>query len=191
MLLRWEIDKSNISLWGQNCKLNPSLLVSTLSPRTGLICLISPPSSPVSLIHSLSPNSPSCSPSACLQQLALVCLSFYVTDDVIKQDEAIGWLWHLLPPRGDRRETKRHKEIDRGKIRNVCEREPVRGSRMRVSSHIYMDTIVWNKKGIMGAKLWHVITMGEWACWSEEAAERTWNMNQYIFVGSANDLQWR
>lgn len=54
---------------------------------------------------------------------------------------------------GRQKRDKRHKEIDRGKIRNVCEREPVRGSRMRLSSHIYMDTIVWNKKGIMAVKL--------------------------------------
>lgn len=97
-----------ISLWHHTFTPAPPLLDSTLSPRTSLTRLaiascftcLSHPFTPF-------PSSLSRSPSICLQQLALVCLSFYVTGDVIKQDEAIGWLWHFLPPRGDRKETKR------------------------------------------------------------------------------------
>lgn len=152
VLLWQEISKKKISLWSQTFTPAPPLLDSMLSPRASLICLaIASCFTCLSHPFTLFPSSLSRSPSICLQQLALVCLSFYVTGDVIKQDEAIGWLWHFLSPRGDRKETKRQRDRQ-GKMRKVYERGAVRGSRTRLTSHVYMDTIDWNKRRLMGLK---------------------------------------
>lgn len=120
VLLWQEISKKKMSLWSHTFTLAPPLLDSTLSLRTSLAiafcftCLSHP--------FTRFPTSLSRSPSICLQQLALVCLSFYVTGDVIKQDEAIGWLWHFLPPRGDRKETKRQRDRQGKDEESVWER---------------------------------------------------------------------